>query len=57
MQSTEVSCPLEMHKISVGKCDPVFDGECEGQTMIPFLRAKYDKDTGEGLNSPREQVG
>ena len=24
--------------------------------MIPFTRAKYDKETGRGFNVPREQV-
>uniref|UniRef100_A0A915J7Z2 NAD(P)H oxidase (H2O2-forming) n=1 Tax=Romanomermis culicivorax TaxID=13658 RepID=A0A915J7Z2_ROMCU len=56
MQASDVSCPLEMHKIAVNKCDDVFDSQCEGGSMMPFLRAKYDKRTGEGLNSPREQV-
>jgi dual oxidase len=45
-----------MHKIPVPKCDPVFDKNCEGRTEIPFTRAKYDKQTGHGLNSPREQI-
>uniref|UniRef100_A0AC35FZC6 NAD(P)H oxidase (H2O2-forming) n=1 Tax=Panagrolaimus sp. PS1159 TaxID=55785 RepID=A0AC35FZC6_9BILA len=56
MHSTQNSCPLEMLKIPVPKCDEVFDKECEGKTEIPFSRAKYDKTTGHGLNSPREQV-
>lgn len=56
MQSTQISCPLEVHKIPVPRCDPVFDAQCEGKTEIPFIRAKYDKNTGQGLNSPREQV-
>ncbi|KAI3410341.1 BLI-3 blue-light-inducible Bli-3 protein [Globodera pallida] len=56
MQSTQNSCPLEMHKIPVERCDPVFDKACEGKTDIPFTRAKYDKTTGHGLNSPREQI-
>uniref|UniRef100_A0A915CXX0 Uncharacterized protein n=1 Tax=Ditylenchus dipsaci TaxID=166011 RepID=A0A915CXX0_9BILA len=56
MQSTQISCPLEVHKIPVPRCDPVFDLQCEGKTEIPFIRAKYDKTTGHGLNSPREQV-
>ena len=56
MHSTQNSCPLEMLKIPVPKCDEVFDKDCEGKTEIPFSRAKYDKNTGHGLNSPREQV-
>uniref|UniRef100_A0A8R1HUD4 Uncharacterized protein n=1 Tax=Caenorhabditis japonica TaxID=281687 RepID=A0A8R1HUD4_CAEJA len=56
MQSNGVSCPLEILKIRVPLCDNVFDKECEGKTEIPFTRAKYDKRTGSGLNSPREQI-
>ncbi|KHJ44189.1 hypothetical protein D918_05540 [Trichuris suis] len=56
LQSTEVSCPLEMHHIAVEKCDPIFDAKCTGKTKIPFLRAQYDKSTGQGINNPREQI-
>uniref|UniRef100_A0A1I8ARM6 NAD(P)H oxidase (H2O2-forming) n=1 Tax=Steinernema glaseri TaxID=37863 RepID=A0A1I8ARM6_9BILA len=56
LQSTQISCPLEMHKIPVPRCDPIFDAECAGRTEMPFIRAKYDKHTGHGFNSPREQV-
>ncbi|CAI2308307.1 unnamed protein product [Caenorhabditis sp. 36 PRJEB53466] len=56
MQSNGVSCPLETLKIQVPLCDSVFDKNCEGKTEIPFTRAKYDKNTGSGLNSPREQI-
>ncbi|CAB3410873.1 unnamed protein product [Caenorhabditis bovis] len=56
MQSNGVSCPLEVLNIPVPKCDEVFDKHCEGKTEIPFTRAKYDKSTGNGLNSPREQI-
>uniref|UniRef100_A0A1I7V904 YqaJ domain-containing protein n=1 Tax=Loa loa TaxID=7209 RepID=A0A1I7V904_LOALO len=55
MQSNLVSCPLEMHKIPVPRCDAVFDAQCMGKTEIPFVRAKYDKRTGHGFNAPREQ--
>ena len=54
--STQISCPLELHKIPVPRCDSVFDIHCEGKTNIPFMRSRYDKSTGHGLNSPREQV-
>ncbi|VIO91716.1 Uncharacterized protein BM_BM4466 [Brugia malayi] len=56
MQSTLVSCPLEMHKIPVPRCDAIFDAQCMGKTEIPFVRAKYDKKTGHGFNAPREQM-
>uniref|UniRef100_A0A0N5APC8 NAD(P)H oxidase (H2O2-forming) n=1 Tax=Syphacia muris TaxID=451379 RepID=A0A0N5APC8_9BILA len=56
LQSSQISCPLEMHKITVPKCDHAFDPNCEGKVEMPFIRAKYDKKTGYGFNTPREQV-
>ncbi|KIH52318.1 hypothetical protein ANCDUO_17582, partial [Ancylostoma duodenale] len=55
MASTATSCPLEIMKIPVPPGDPVYDIDGTG-TNIPFTRAKYDKQTGQGFNSPREQV-
>ncbi|VDM68320.1 unnamed protein product, partial [Strongylus vulgaris] len=55
MASTATSCPLEIMKIPVPAGDPVYDIDGTG-TEIPFTRAKYDKQTGQGFNSPREQV-
>ncbi|KAK6052506.1 hypothetical protein COOONC_09988, partial [Cooperia oncophora] len=42
-------------KIPVPPGDPVYDINGMG-TDIPFTRAKYDKESGQGFNSPREQV-
>ncbi|WKX98615.1 hypothetical protein Q1695_013921 [Nippostrongylus brasiliensis] len=53
--STQTGCPLEVMKIPVPPGDPVYDINGEG-TDIPFTRAKYDKQSGQGFNSPREQV-
>ncbi|PIO73714.1 heme peroxidase [Teladorsagia circumcincta] len=53
--STQTSCPLEIMKIPVPPGDPVYDIDGTG-TEIPFTRAKYDKESGQGFNSPREQV-
>ncbi|KJH47788.1 animal hem peroxidase [Dictyocaulus viviparus] len=55
MASTQTSCPLEIMKIPVPPGDPVYDINGTG-TDIPFTRAKYDKQSGQGFNSPREQV-
>ncbi|KAK6741023.1 hypothetical protein RB195_009088 [Necator americanus] len=55
MASTATSCPLEIMKIPVPPGDPVYDIDGTG-TNMPFTRAKYDKQTGQGFNSPREQV-
>uniref|UniRef100_A0A0K0DSC4 NAD(P)H oxidase (H2O2-forming) n=1 Tax=Strongyloides stercoralis TaxID=6248 RepID=A0A0K0DSC4_STRER len=56
MQSSQTGCPLENIPIPVEQCDSVFDPSCEGKTNIPFMRTKYDTETGHGLNSPREQI-
>lgn len=54
--ASENGCPIELHRIDVEKCDPVFDKDCQGNKYIPFLRADYDRQTGHSPNSPREQV-
>ncbi|KRX26639.1 Dual oxidase 1 [Trichinella nelsoni] len=56
LQSTEISCPMEMHHIAIERCDPIFDAKCTGKIAMPYLRAKYDKNTGLGINNPREQL-
>ncbi|KAI6201072.1 NAD(P)H oxidase (H(2)O(2)-forming) [Aphelenchoides besseyi] len=35
MQSTQISCPLEIHKIPVPQCDAVFDKHCVPNTTKP----------------------
>ncbi|VDP48191.1 unnamed protein product [Soboliphyme baturini] len=45
-----------MHYIPIESCDATFDQDCSGDIKFPYLRAKYDKSTGQGLNNPREQL-
>lgn len=54
--ASESGCPIEHHRIPVDKCDHMYDPECEGAKYMPFLRAAYDRNTGQSPNSPREQV-
>ncbi|KAL7305239.1 hypothetical protein TKK_0002624 [Trichogramma kaykai] len=56
IMSSEHGCPIELRKIDVDKCDPIFDKKCEGNKYIPFLRAAYDPKTGKNPNSPRKQI-
>ncbi len=56
LMASETGCPLEVHKISIDRCDEMFDESCEGETFMPFYRAKYDSLTGQSPNSPREQL-
>lgn len=56
LMASENGCPLEIHKIEIDKCDEMYDSECEGTTYMPFYRARYDSQTGQSPNSPREQV-
>ena len=53
MASEMQSCPIEVTKIPISKCDDNFDEE-EGD--MPFYRAMYDTNTGQNPNMPREQV-
>lgn len=54
--ASESGCPIEHHRIPVDKCDHMYDPECNGAKYMPFLRAAYDRNTGQSPNSPREQV-
>lgn len=56
VMASESGCPIEHHRIPVDKCDHMYDPECKGSKYMPFLRAAYDRNTGQSPNSPREQV-
>ncbi|KAH9629503.1 hypothetical protein HF086_015833 [Spodoptera exigua] len=56
VMASESGCPIEHHRIPVDKCDHMYDPECNGAKYMPFLRAAYDRNTGQSPNSPREQI-
>ncbi|XP_047991381.1 dual oxidase isoform X1 [Leguminivora glycinivorella] len=56
VMASESGCPIEHHRIPVDKCDHMYDPDCEGVKHMPFLRAAYDRNTGQSPNSPREQI-
>ncbi|KAK8749678.1 hypothetical protein OTU49_015477 [Cherax quadricarinatus] len=56
LQASELSCPIELHKIDIDKCDEMYDQQCTGNKFMPFHRAGYDYSTGQSPNSPREQL-
>lgn len=56
VMASESGCPIEHHRIPVDKCDHMYDPDCQGTKSMPFLRAAYDRNTGQSPNSPREQV-
>ncbi|KAL1517076.1 hypothetical protein ABEB36_000887 [Hypothenemus hampei] len=56
VMASESGCPIEMHRIEIEKCDEMYDKECKGNKYIPFHRARYDRETGQSPNSPREQL-
>lgn len=56
VMASESGCPIEHHRIPVEKCDHMYDPECQGAKYMPFVRAAYDRSTGQSPNSPREQV-
>merc|ERR550532_3254617 len=55
MASEMQSCPIEVTKIPISRCDDTFDPECRGETTMPFYRAQYDTGTGKNPNMPRQQ--
>lgn len=52
----DMTCPVEMLKIPVPRCDTDFDPGCSGTKHMPYQRITYDKETGQSPNSPRRQV-
>ena len=54
--ASDHGCPIEMHQIKIDKCDEMYDENCQGDTTMPFHRARYDPSTGQSPNNPREQV-
>ena len=38
LMASETGCPLEVHKISIDRCDEMFDEDCQGDTWMPFYR-------------------
>jgi len=55
MASEMQSCPIEVTKIPISRCDDNYDKECKGESTMPFYRAQYDRSTGKSPNMPREQ--
>merc|ERR1719500_47761 len=55
MASEMPSCPIEVSKIPISRCDETYDANCDGETTMPFYRAQYDAKTGQSPNMPREQ--
>jgi len=49
-------CPPEYFNMKVPLCHPLFDPDCRGDGEIPFLRTRYDFNTGYNPNHPRQQV-
>ena len=56
LMASDHGCPIEMHQIKIDKCDEMYDENCQGDTTMPFHRARYDPTTGQSPNNPREQV-
>ena len=56
LMASDHGCPIEMHQIKIDKCDEMYDENCQGDTTMPFHRARYDPSTGQSPNNPREQV-
>ena len=56
LMASDHGCPIEMHQIKIDKCDEMYDENCQGETTMPFHRARYDPSTGQSPNNPREQV-
>ena len=49
-------CPPEYFNMRIPLCHPLYDRDCRGDREIPFLRTRYDFNTGYNPNNPRQQV-
>ncbi|KAJ8247813.1 hypothetical protein GJAV_G00250810 [Gymnothorax javanicus] len=56
VDSSLPACPPEFMHISVPQGDPVFDPNNTGNTLLPFQRGKWAKDTSQSPNNPRTPV-
>ncbi|KAL3836734.1 hypothetical protein ACJMK2_022153 [Sinanodonta woodiana] len=56
IDTDDTTCPVELIKIVVPKCDKEFDPECSGDKYLPYERVVYDKHTGQSPNIPRKQL-
>ena len=56
LDTDDTTCPVELLKIPVPKCDEDFDAHCTGDQHLPYERIAYDKNTGQSPNVPRKQV-
>lgn len=51
-----LGCPVEYQNIRIPKGDPQFDPDGTGQVILPFVRTRYDFNTGYSPNFPRQQL-
>ncbi len=56
LDAQRAGCTPEYEFIKVPKCHPLFDRDCRSDRMIPFLRNRYDFNTGYAPNNPRMQL-
>jgi dual oxidase len=56
LDAQRAGCIPEYEFIKVPKCHPLFDRDCRGERLIPFLRNRYDFGTGYSPNNPRMQL-
>lgn len=49
-------CIPEYENMIIPKCHPLFDADCRADREIPFLRNRYDFNTGYSPNVPRMQL-
>ena len=49
-------CPPEYFNIAIPKGHRLYDSDGDGGKYIPFLRSRYDKNTGQSPNNVRQQL-
>ena len=56
LDAQRAGCIPEYEDMLVPKCHPLYDADCRGERLIPFLRNRYDFGTGYAPNNPRMQL-
>ena len=56
LDAQRAGCIPEYEDMLVPKCHPLYDADCRGERLIPFLRSRYDFGTGYSPNNPRMQL-
>eukprot|EP00117_Sycon_ciliatum_P035346 scpid84785/ scgid2709/ Dual oxidase len=56
LDSQRPGCPAEYYNVPIPRGHRLYDPEGVGGKYMPFLRSRYDANTGQSQNNPRQQL-